>query len=1080
MLRNRLLVVLWCLLLAGLVLSCATATSGTRERFSVSATGGQENGGSWWPSISNDGRFVAWHSWAENLVPGDTNFVFDVYIRDRVFGLNHLVSLSTTGQLGDEQSVYPMISGDGLHVAFCSAADNLVPGVGNGVQQIYARDWQTGVTELVSVSPEGDPADALCDRPAMSGDGRYVVYQSTATNLNAHASATLAIYLRDRLAGTTTCLSVSPAGDMANGVSFAANITPDGRYVAFGSWATNLGPTVTTNVSNIYLLDRQSPPPGTNGTFEIVSLANGLSGAQGNGDARGGRPALSANGRYVAFSSQASNLVDGDTNATDDVFLRDRNTGLTERVSVATGDSEGNGASGADSYFLAVSDNGRYVTFDSLATNFVANDLNATWDVFQRDRVDATTTCLTVGIDGLTGTLKSGYYGIATSSSGAYTVFDSHATNLVANDTNTCMDTFLWTLEETPSGPPVLAINQDDVYTNSRAVNLDVIANGVSQLRFKDDGGAWSEWAEADAVTPWTLPEGDGVKKVWLQGQYADTSLSDPSFDEIVLDTVLPGEPVLLIDGGASVTTDQNVALSVTATDAAQMRFRNGTDAWSEWLPFAANADWTLPLGDGLKSVSVQVRDVADNVSSIVSADITLDTGSANGLSVSINDGAAATNDPEVTLSLVGIGVTQFRVRNEENAWGDWQAFTDSLAWELSSEDGTKTVWVQGRDDLDNLTPANSAEILLDTTPPTDVSVLVNGGAAKTDSVSATLTIAATGATEMRFRNETSDWSSWEPYATSRPWSLSSGDGTKQVTLEVRDALGNVSSSSDSITLQTVGPTDLSVVIDGNATSTLSHHVTLTLSALGAAEMRFRNESGDWSAWETYATTKSWTLSSARGTKTVGFQCRDDLDNESTSTASSITLADFADVDGTNWAYAQIMACVDAGIVQGYWDGYHPTETVSRAQMAVYIARAVAGGDANVPTGPATATFTDVPTDYWAFKYIEYLADPTRSVVKGYWDGYHPEDVVTRDQMAVYVSRGIVTPLGDDGLVSYTPPTTATFADVATDFWAYKYIEYLAGRSIVQGYWDGYHPADTVTRDQMAVYIQRAFALPEL
>jgi hypothetical protein len=180
----------------------------------------------------------------------------------------------------------------------------------------------------------------------------------------------------------------------------------------------------------------------------------------------------------------------------------------------------------------------------------------------------------------------------------------------------------------------------------------------------------------------------------------------------------------------------------------------------------------------------------------------------------------------------------------------------------------------------------------------------------------------------------------------------------------------------------------------------------------------------------------------------------------------------FADTPVGYWAFRQIIACYEASILSGYWDGYHPEETVTRAQMAVYMARARAGGDANVPAGPATADFADVPTDYWAYKYIEYCY--ASGIVTGYWDGYHPGETVNRAQMAVYVARALT---GSDAAVP-AGPATATFTDVPTDYWAFKYVEYCVAESIVAGYWDGYHPDESVTRAQMAVYIQRAYGLP--
>jgi hypothetical protein len=177
------------------------------------------------------------------------------------------------------------------------------------------------------------------------------------------------------------------------------------------------------------------------------------------------------------------------------------------------------------------------------------------------------------------------------------------------------------------------------------------------------------------------------------------------------------------------------------------------------------------------------------------------------------------------------------------------------------------------------------------------------------------------------------------------------------------------------------------------------------------------------------------------------------------------------------WAYYQVTACVQAGIVAGYEDGtYQPTMAVTRDQMAVYVARALAGGDGDVPEGPATATFVDVPKSHWAYKHVEYAV--AQNVVQGY-DATHygPTNVVDRGQMAVFIARAMVAPGGDAAIPD--PVSPRAFPDVATTFWAYKQVEYCATQGVVQGYDDGYyHPERQVTRDQMAVYVARAFELP--
>jgi PKD repeat protein len=194
-----------------------------------------------------------------------------------------------------------------------------------------------------------------------------------------------------------------------------------------------------------------------------------------------------------------------------------------------------------------------------------------------------------------------------------------------------------------------------------------------------------------------------------------------------------------------------------------------------------------------------------------------------------------------------------------------------------------------------------------------------------------------------------------------------------------------------------------------------------------------------------------------------------------------ITVA-FIDAPFEHWACDEVLACVSAGIVVGYPDGlYRPDWEITRDQMAVYIARALV-----VPSGEAAVAeyvaadpqnFPDVPADNWAYTHVEYCAE--NGVVEGYEDGlYHPGYEVTRDQMAVYVARAIATPTGEAGLEDYLPRYPRNFPDVASDSWAYTHVEYCVENGVVAGYLDGlYHPEIVVTRDQMAVYVARAFRL---
>ncbi|MFB3880279.1 MAG: S-layer homology domain-containing protein [Armatimonadota bacterium] len=190
------------------------------------------------------------------------------------------------------------------------------------------------------------------------------------------------------------------------------------------------------------------------------------------------------------------------------------------------------------------------------------------------------------------------------------------------------------------------------------------------------------------------------------------------------------------------------------------------------------------------------------------------------------------------------------------------------------------------------------------------------------------------------------------------------------------------------------------------------------------------------------------------------------------------TESSFSDVTATYWAKGAIEACRRAGIIGGFPDGsYRPALAVGRDQAAVYFSRALAGGDEAVPAGPARASFSDVPTGHWAYRYVEYAK--ARGVVNGFADGrYRPADPVSRAGMAVFIARSVASPTGDDGLASYQPPEVATFSDVATSHWAYRYVEYVAERGIVNGYLDGsYRPGQACTRAEAAVYLAKAFAL---
>jgi Ca2+-binding RTX toxin-like protein len=336
------------------------------------------------PSISADGRFVAFNSGASNIVPGDTNNVGDIFVRDLSSNTTTLVSLDSAGNQGNSFSNSPSISADGRFVAFLSNASNIVPGDTNNVGDIFVRDLLTNTTTRVSVDSAGNQGNKASYPPSISANGRFVAFSSDASNLvPGDTNSNTDIFVRDLLTNTTTRVSVDSAGNQANRSSRNPSISGDGRLVAFESTASNIVPGDPNNRDEIFLRDLSSNTTTRVSVDSAGNLGNGFSYS----------PSISADGRFVAFYSDASNLVPGDdTNRSRDIFVRDLSTNTTTRVSV---DSAGNQAN-SDSYRPSISADGRFVAFDSNSSNLVPGATSNTDYIFVRDTLTNTTTLVSL------------------------------------------------------------------------------------------------------------------------------------------------------------------------------------------------------------------------------------------------------------------------------------------------------------------------------------------------------------------------------------------------------------------------------------------------------------------------------------------------------------------------------------------------------------------------------------------------------------------------------------------------------------------------------------------------------------
>jgi Tol biopolymer transport system component len=412
-------------------------------RISVSSDGEQANGLSFLASISAGGRFVSFTSAASNLVPDDTNGNSDVFVHDRDTAETTRISVSTEGAQGDGGCGLSSISADGRFVAFASTSSNLVEGDTNGVNDVFVRDRQHGTTVRISVSSKGVQSDTASHTPAISDDGRFIAFESAATNLVPDSIYDVwDVYVHDRLTGETSRVSVSSSGAQSNGDSRWASISADGRHVSFTSSATTLVPGTPAFTTQVYVHDRQ-----TGSTTRVSVNADGQA-----GNDISLQSSISADGRFIAFSSFATNLDPNDQTASEDVFVHDRQTGQTTLVSLSSSGEQGN----SWSFRPSISDDGRYVAFVSDASNLVPDDTNGRRDVFVRDRTAATTARVSVSSSGEEGNHNSGFFSAPSiSGDGQHVAFESHASNLVEDDTNGQPDIFVhgpaWTSPGNPA-----------------------------------------------------------------------------------------------------------------------------------------------------------------------------------------------------------------------------------------------------------------------------------------------------------------------------------------------------------------------------------------------------------------------------------------------------------------------------------------------------------------------------------------------------------------------------------------------------------------------------------------------------
>jgi Ca2+-binding RTX toxin-like protein/Tol biopolymer transport system component len=481
------------------------ANSQSLTRASTSSSGVQGDANSVVSSISSNGQFVAFFSNASNLVDGDTNGTSDVFVRDLLTGTTIRASTSSAGEQANERSLFPSISADGRYVVFESDASNLVSGDTNNFADVFVKDLQTGTITRVSTSSLGEQANnySFGGNPSISNDGRYVLFGSLASNLvPGDLGSSSDVFRKDLQTGLIERVS-SGLGDSSGGV-----MSSDGRYVAFANYRQFGRPTGENNYE-IFLRDMQ--------TGSLVRASSTSAGTQSNGSSFS--PSLSADGRYLAFSSFANNLLVGaPSSVNESVFVKDLLTGIVVLVSTDASGAEANGSSSSPK----ISADSRYVAFTSSASNLVAGGAGGG---FVKDL--QTGDIVHISADDNS---NASFSPSSISADGRYVVGDSVASNLVEGDTNNSYDIFVKDLH--PPGSNLLGTAGIDVLIGG--AGDDTLAGGdgddfivdISGIVTIDGGDGHDAITVGALVATGSVTGGLGIDELTVAGSIVGLTVS--------------------------------------------------------------------------------------------------------------------------------------------------------------------------------------------------------------------------------------------------------------------------------------------------------------------------------------------------------------------------------------------------------------------------------------------------------------------------------------------------------------------------------------------------------------------------
>ncbi len=404
--------------IVALALTPSWSFAQTTERLNLSG-GAEANDRSINPECSVDGRFVVWQTLASNVVPGDTNGTWDVFLLDRQTGVTELVSRTSQGTPANGFSVEPSISDNGRYVAFRASAPDLVPGTNAGLY-LYDRILKN----VVLASPSSSHATTISKNPALSRTGRYVVFSCDRPLIAADTNARDDVYRYDRVTDSVELVSRDINSVQSTQDSLSASVSEDGRFVVFETLSSTWG-AAFTGTRHIWRKDMLS------GALECIStdsLGNPAVGLSRN-------PVLAADGSWAAFETVASNLVI--VNGAQQIVAKNLVTGETRQVTLNDAGQPANNYS----YEPEISADGRFVKFRSAANNFHMGGTNAYYSLFMRDLRLGITRKVSLTAAGLSNDEDCDVGDVSVT--GRFIVFSSKSTSLVAGDTNAFEDIFL-------------------------------------------------------------------------------------------------------------------------------------------------------------------------------------------------------------------------------------------------------------------------------------------------------------------------------------------------------------------------------------------------------------------------------------------------------------------------------------------------------------------------------------------------------------------------------------------------------------------------------------------------------------